>query len=497
MSAGIALRGATLERITGTTVDGSTVETPRYAPQLQHRICHLGVGGFHRAHQALVLHRLLQQGLAEGWGLCGIGLRAADRAMHEALQSQDGLYSLWELEGDARRVTVVGSIMDHLDASTDSAAAVALLADAGTRIVSLTVTEAGYCLDAAGALDAAHPDIVHDLAHPARPRSAPGLLVAALAARHAAGLAGFTAMSCDNLVGNGHRLQSAVLGLAARLDPALAQWIEAQASFPCSMVDRITPAADAARSARLCADWGVDDRIPVVCEPWLQWVMEDRFVAGRPPFEQAGVVFSHEVERYEDMKVGLLNGGHSAISHLGLLLGHTRVHEALADPLVRDWHLGYMREVAATLQPLPGVDYGAYQASLARRFANAAIEDRLLRLAMDSSTKFPQVLLPPAIRRLQAGQPVDRLATAIALWMVYLAGLTQDPAGHDAYVDHDRDGLVALAKTALAQKQADAFLASKLPLPPACAALFADTVTRQLRSLLQRGPRDHIRSLDP
>ncbi len=495
MSAVPSLRAATLEQVAGATVDGAAVDTPRYARQLRQRICHLGVGGFHRAHQALVLHRLLQQGLADGWGICGIGLRAADRAMHDALQAQDGLYSLWELEGEQRRVTVVGSIMDHLDASDDSRPAVALLADADTRIVSLTVTEAGYCLDAAGALDTLHPDIVHDLAHPTRPRSAPGLLVSALAARRAAGIGGFTAMSCDNLVGNGHRLQAAVLGLAARLDPSLAQWIGAQASFPCSMVDRITPATDPARSARLCADWGVDDRILVVCEPWLQWVMEDRFVAGRPPFEQAGVVFSDAVERYEDMKVGLLNGGHSALSHLGLLLGYTRVHEALADPLLRDWHLGYMREVAATLQPLTGVDYRAYQASLAQRFANAAIEDRLLRLAMDSSTKFPQVLLPPAIRRLQAGQPVDHLATAIALWIVYLAGLTRDPAQRSGYIDHDREGLITLATAAVMAEQADAFLASKLPLPPAEAVPFANAVTRQLRSLLQRSPRDHIRSL--
>ncbi|MDM4769823.1 mannitol dehydrogenase family protein [Solimonas sp. SE-A11] len=495
MSAGLPLRNATLERVAQITVDGAAVDTPRYARQMSQRICHLGVGGFHRAHQALVLHRLLQQGLADGWGICGIGLRAADRPMHQALQAQDGLYSLWELEGNQRRVTVVGSIMDHLDASDDSRAAVALLADANTFIVSLTVTEAGYCLDAAGALDTLHPDIIHDLVQPARPRSAPGLLVAALSARRAAGIGGFTAMSCDNLVGNGHRLQAAVLGLAARLDPALAQWIGAEASFPCSMVDRITPAADPARSARLCADWGVDDRIPVVCEPWLQWVMEDRFIAGRPPFEQDGVVFSDAVERYEDMKVGLLNGGHSALSHLGLLLGYTRVHEALADPLVRDWHLGYMQEVAATLQPLGGVDYRAYQASLAQRFANAAIEDRLLRLAMDSSTKFPQVLLPPTIRRLQAGQPIDHLATAIALWIVYLDALAQDAAQRREYVDHDRDGLIALAVAAVASRQADTFLASKLSLPPTLATPFADAVTQQLRSLLQCTPRDHIRSL--
>lgn len=497
MSVDTFLRAAELERIAQTRVDGIAVETPRYPRQLQQRICHIGVGGFHRAHQALVLHRLLQQGLAAGWGLCGIGLRSADRALIEALGAQDHLYSLWEVEGDTRRVTVIGSIMDFLDASEDSAAAVALLADAATRIVSLTVTEAGYCLGADGELDATHPDIAHDLVHSARPRSAPGLLVAGLAARRAAGLGGFTLMSCDNLIANGERLRSAVLGLATRLDPALSQWIEAQASFPCSMVDRITPAADAARSARLCADWGVQDRAPVVCEPWLQWVVEDHFVAGRPPFEQAGVVFSDAVPRYEEMKVGLLNGGHSAISHLGLLLGYQLVHEALGDPVIGGWHLRYMREVAQTLAPLPGVDYGDYQASLARRFANAAIEDRLLRLAMDSSTKFPQVLLPPLQKRLDAGLPADVLATAIALWILYLSTLASDSAAREAYVDHDRERLIALARAACQDGAVSAFLDAKLPIANAHAARFAAAVAAQLASLQQRGPREHLRTLTP
>ncbi|WP_162932374.1 mannitol dehydrogenase family protein [Solimonas sp. K1W22B-7] len=488
------LRNESLGHLGEHLVDGRPAELPTYARHLRKRICHIGVGAFHRAHQALYLHRLLQQGDGEGWGLCGIGLRAADRAMHEALRDQNGLYSLWELEGSSRRVTVVGSIMDHVDASADSSAAVALMADPDTHIVSLTVTEAGYCLRG-GALDLAQPDIVHDLAHPAQPRSAPGLLVAALAARRAGGLGAFTAMSCDNIIENGHRLCGAVLALARQLDPALAQWIEAEARFPCSMVDRITPATDMARRERLCEDWGVDDRIPVICEPWLQWIMQDHFVAGRPALERVGVVFSDEVTRYEDMKVGLLNGGHSAISHLGLLLGHEAVHHALADPLIHHWHAGYMREVTATLAALPGVDYAGYEDALARRFSNAAIEDRLLRLAMDSSTKFPQGLLPPALRRLEAGLPIDHLATAIALWIVYLDGLSRDEAAGLAYVDHDREGLIAQARAAVASGNPASFLAARLPMPEAGAARFAGAVQQQLASLRRLGPKAHVQAL--
>ncbi|NGY04108.1 mannitol dehydrogenase family protein [Solimonas terrae] len=488
------LRNNGLAQLRELRVDGAPAELPGYERRLRKRICHIGVGAFHRAHQAWYLHRLLQQGEGEGWGLCGIGLRAADRATLDALGEQDGLYSLWEIDESGRRVTVVGSIMDQLDASSDCSAAIARLADADTHIVSLTVTEAGYCLNGE-TLDVHHPDVVHDLADPAQPRSAPGLLVAALAQRRANGLPPFTAMSCDNLVKNGERLRSAVLAFARLVDPALAQWIESRGCFPCSMVDRITPAMDAARRERLCEDWGVDDRVPVICEPWQQWIIEDHFVCGRPAFERVGVVFSDDVTRYEDMKVGLLNGGHSAISHLGLLLGYESVHEALADPVIRAWHAGYMREVSATLSPLPDVDYAEYERALTRRFSNAAIQDRLLRLAMDSSTKFPQVLLPPVLRRLDAGLSVDFLATAIALWLVYLDGLGRDDKARSAYVDHDVAGLIALASAAVAEQQPGPFLAARLPITDARAARFEASVSRQLASLRDAGARAHVERL--
>ncbi|MES2684231.1 MAG: mannitol dehydrogenase family protein [Pseudomonadota bacterium] len=492
MTARTPLCAAQAEALAVRRVDGEAVDWPRYPRRIEKRICHLGVGGFHRAHQAFVLHQLLQQGVAAGWGLCGIGLRAADRAIHAALHAQDHLYSLWQVEGSQRRVTVVGSIMAHLDASEDAGPAIATLADAATRIVSLTITEAGYCLDGTGGLDASHADIIHDLAHPQQPRSAAGLLVAGLAARRAADGAGITLLSCDNLLANGERLRSAVLGFAECADPALALWIATQCSFPCSMVDRITPATDPVRRAAYCADWGVQDEALVMCEPWLQWVMEDHFVAGRPPYEQAGVQFSHEVARWEEAKVGLLNGGHSALAQLGLLRGHVGVHEALADPLVRQWHAGYMTEVADTLEPLDGLDYGDYQAALTRRFGNAALDDRLLRLAMDSSGKFPQVLTAPLCKRLDVGLAVPHLAMTIALWMHYLASAESSLA---AYVDHDREGLIARAVEGCARGDASAFLARQLPLPTALATHFALAVNQQLHALKHDGLEAAIHAL--
>jgi mannitol 2-dehydrogenase len=477
------LRSPAHTGLTTRTVDGHAVEWPRYSRAPTRRICHIGVGAFHRAHQAFVLHRLLQAGDAESWGICGIGLRAADRPLHAALQRQGGFYSLWELDGEQRHVTVVGAITDHIDASLDVEPALRALADAATAIVSLTVTEAGYCLRADGTLDTAHPDIAHDLADPRTPRSAPALLVLACARRRAAALPGFTAMSCDNLLANGERLKAAVCGFARRFDASLAAWIETHVSFPCSMVDRITPVTTPERRDALCAAWGVADEVPVICEPWLQWIIEDRFVAGRPPFEKAGARFSDAVPRYETMKVGLLNGGHSAIAHVGLLLRYSRVHDAVADPLIAGWLAAYQREVAEVLEAPPGVDLADYCRELARRFANPAIDDRLQRLAQDTREKFRQVLLPPLRLRLAAGLGIDALATAVALWIAYLAKLAVDAAAREAYQDVDRDALIAMAAAAYQSATSAAFVEAALPLPDAEALVLARAVDAALHEL--------------
>ena len=467
------------------------VEWPRYVRHCERRICHLGVGAFHRAHQAAYLHELLQQGDSDGWGLCGIALRASDAPLFKTLQAQDGLYSLWETDAAQRRVRVIGSIMDLVDAIEDRSAAVAVLADAATHIVSLTITEAGYCLDRHGELDTQHPDIAHDLAHPATPRSAPGVLVAALRARRAAGLGAFTLMSCDNLIGNGHRLHAAVLGLASRLDVGLADWIAQHASFPLSMVDRITPAADAARNTRLCAEWGVRDAALVMSEGWQQWILEDAFVAGRPAFERVGVVFSSDVPAYEAMKVGLLNGGHSAIAHLGLMLGYEQVHAAMANPQIANWLACYQREVASTLNAPQGVDLDLYSRDLVQRFSNPAIEDRLQRLAQDTSEKFRQALLPPLRHRLERGEPVDAMATAIALWLRYLSDLHKQADARAAYSDIDSDRLIALA----AAGEIPQLLSRVLPVPPAQAGTLLAAVSTQLASINRNGLEAHVAAL--
>lgn len=492
MAERIALRAANLGNIPRQAGSGVGIELPQYARQMRQRICHIGIGRFHRAHQAHYLHELLQRGLADGWGLCAIGLRSEDRTVLQALSEQDGLYSLWQTGGASRRACVIGSVMQWIDASSDMQTALDLLGDADTRIISLTITEAGYCLGADHALNLQHPDIAHDLRVRETPRSAPGLLVRALARRRERGSGGVTLMSCDNLVANGRRLRDAVLAFAQQAEPTLADWIRDEVSFPLSMVDRITPAADRAREDRLRDDWDVDDAALVRCEPWQQWILEDRFANGRPPFEAAGVVMTGEVHAYEQLKVGLLNGGHSAISHLGLMLGHQKVHEAIADPLVLGWLRAYMRDVSSTLPAIDGVDIGLYGASLIERFSNAEIDDRLTRLAQDSSAKFQQVLVPPLLHALETGMSIRRFGLTLALWMTYLARLQDDAAACDAYLDADKPRLIANARIAVQGGHSADFLAGAVPLPWPQAGLLHAEVDRQLHGLQHSGLRTHV-----
>lgn len=494
MTERLPLNAATLARLAT-----AGVEVPRYArgaQAIRQRICHLGPGRFHRAHQAQFLHRLLQDGDAQGWGLCAISLRAADRAAVNELAAQDGLYSLWQVDGIERQVQVVGSIMEVLDASADALGALERLADAATRIISLTVTEAGYCLRPDGRLDDTHADIVHDLARADAPRSAPGLIVRALALRRARGNGACTLLSCDNLLANGHQLRRAVLGFADSIDPALARWIDAQVSFPCSMVDRITPLPDAAALQAAQAAWPVRDAAPLLCEPWLQWVIEDHFVAGRPPFERAGAVFTYEVEAYERIKVGLLNGGHSALSHAALMLGYSQVHDALADARLRRWLSAYMGDVMPTLPRVAGLPLDDYRDALLQRFANPAIGDRLLRLAQDSSTKFQQTLRAPLAHCLEQGLPCARLSAALALWIVYLDGLSRDARARAHYDDVSKDALIAQAVDAVARGDASEFISARFALAAGVAQLLVAQLNAQLRDLQAQGVAVFLDALD-
>lgn len=400
-------------------------------------IVHLGLGAFHRAHQALYVEDRLNAG-EEGWAICGVSLRSPDT--RDALAPQDGLYTLIERSGEGTRARVVGALRRLLVAPEDPQAVIAAMADPAVRIVSLTITEKGYCHDpATGRLRADHPDIVHDLARPQNPKSAPGFLAAALARRRAAGVAPFTVLCCDNLPSNGRTVRQVVIDYAQRLDPALAEHVAADVAFPSTMVDRIVPAttdADREDSRRLT---GFDDAWPVSTEPFTQWVIEDAFGGARPHFEAAGATTTRDVAGYEAMKLRLLNGSHSTMAYLGYLAGHETIADAIADPVFAALVRGQMvEEMEPTLAVPAGADVRAYEAQLLERFANPALRHRTWQIAMDGSQKIPQRWLGPIRAHLAAGRPFPRLALALAGWIAYASG--RDERGGEIDV---RDPLAA------------------------------------------------------
>ena len=391
-------------------------------------IVHLGVGGFHRAHQAMYLDRLMNQGLALDWGIVGVGVLPHDRRMRDVLQAQDCLYTLVEKEPDGElRPRVVGSIIDYLFAPEDPDAVLRRMVDPTTRIVSLTVTEGGYHVNqATGEFDASDPGIQADLVPGASPSTAFGYLVEALARRRAAGIAPFTVMSCDNIQGNGDVASRMIGAFAALRDPELAAWIAAEVRFPNSMVDRITPTTSDDDRELLALRFGIDDGWPVVCEPFTQWVLEDDFPSGRPPWEEAGVQVVDDVGPYELMKLRLLNAGHQAIGYLGYLAGYRYAHQVCQDPLFVSFVLGYMEEEGTpTLEPVPGVDLAAYRQELVDRFANPHIRDTLARLCAESSDRIPKWLVPVIRHQLDHGGEIRRSALVVAAWARYAEGVDE------------------------------------------------------------------------
>jgi len=414
------------------------VARPSYnRAELTTGIVHLGVGAFHRAHQALYTEALLNAGQRH-WGILGVSLRHS--TVPDTLAAQDGLYSVLERDATGARLQVVGAIHEVMYAAADPTALVARLADPRVRVVSLTVTEKGYCHDpASGALDPDHPDIVHDLAHPDAPRSAPGLLVAGLRARFAAGVAPYTVLCCDNLPHNGRLVAGLVAELAHRLDPALGARIAETVSFPGTMVDRIVPATTTADLDTVAAGLGLRDAAAVACEPFSQWVIEDRFPGGRPAWEQVGAQLVADVAPFETMKLRLLNGSHSTLAYLGYLAGFETISETVNQPDFRRLIQALMtEELAPTLAAPPDTDLDAYQSALLGRFANPQLRHRCWQIAMDGSQKLPQRLLAPARERLRRGESVDRIALGVAAWMRYVTGL--DEQGRDIDV---RDPLAA------------------------------------------------------
>jgi mannitol 2-dehydrogenase len=459
-------------------------------------VVHVGVGGFHRAHQAMYHDRLMNQGAVLDWGICGVGVMPADRRMKQVLDAQDGLYTLVLKHSDGTyEPRVIGSIVEYLYAPDDPEAVIEKMAAESTRIVSLTITEGGYNVsDLTGEFDLTNPDVVHDLEPGAVPRTTFGLITETLRRRWIRGRRPFTIMSCDNLQDNGYRSKRVFTAFARLRDPELGAWVEREACFPNSMVDRITPVTTDADRAEVRERFGIDDRWPVVCEPYTQWVLEDAFTAGRPPYEQVGVQVVDQVEPYELMKLRLLNGSHQAMAYFGYLAGYRLVHEAAQDPLFQAFLLGYMDfEATPTLAPVPGVDLQGYKYTLIERFSNPQVRDTIARLCAESSDRIPKWLLPVVREQLANGGEIRRSAAVVASWARYAEGV--DEAGQPIeVVDRLRDTLMRAARRQRADP--DAFIANR--------DVFGDLVDQKpfvsayraaLASLHQRGARATLESL--
>ena len=390
-------------------------------------IAHIGAGHFHRAHQAMYIDRLLQRGLAREWGICGVGVLPADWTMRDVLRDQDGLYTLiLENPDGSRDAQVIGSIVDYRYAPDDPEGALQVLAAESTRIISLTITEGGY----------RDPD-----------GPAFALIAEALARRRDRGTAAPTIVSCDNIESNGDVARRAVLAHAESRDPGLAEWVAEHARFPSSMVDRITPATTLEMAAAVRRDFGVDDRWPVVAEPFSAWVLEDDFADGRPPLEQAGVLLVDDVRPYELMKLRLLNAGHQCLCYFARLCGFEFVHDAARDPLFAEFLLAYFDfEAIPTLPQVPGIDLHDYSRTLVERFANPAVRDTVARLCAYSSDRIPKWLFPVIRDNLASDGPVQLAAAAVAGWARYAEGV--DEWGEPIEVlDQLADSLVPIARS--------------------------------------------------
>ena len=419
----------------------ATVTRPGYdRDRLKPGILHLGPGAFFRSHTAAFTDGALAAEAGD-WGILAAGLRSPEVAA--TLNAQRGLYTLLVRDGDGTRAQVIGAVLGGVapDGILDRMSAPEI------RIVTLTITEKAYGLDpATGGLDAARPDIAADLATPGQPRSAVGLVAAALARRRMAGIAPFTPLSCDNLPGNGRVLRRLVLDFAARHDPGLADWIAATVPFPCTMVDRITPASTPATLQDAARLTGHDDQLAVQAEAFAQWVIEDDFATGRPAWDRAGALFVADVTPFEHMKLRMLNGTHSLMAYLGLAAGHEFVRDAIADPAIAAAAKAHLALAATTLDPVPGIDPADYARALIGRFQDRAIAHRLAQIAMDGTQKLPPRVFEPAQELLARGADAGSFALITAAWMHFtlgphplndpreagiraaLAGLPHDPA---------------------------------------------------------------------
>ncbi|MNI09300.1 Polyol:NADP oxidoreductase [compost metagenome] len=428
--------------------------------ELRPGILHFGLGAFHRAHQGVYTQRALQSKFGP-WGIVAVNLRSPEPV--EALAAQDGLYSITVRDSDGDTSEVVGATVDWLCAATDRERVLTYLASPFIHVVTLTVSEKAYGLHpTTGGLDEAHPAVANDLANPGSPVGAIGYLVAGLASRRDKGMRPFTILCCDNLPSNGKVVRRLVLDMATRRDPELAKWIEEEVTFPSSMVDRIVPAATDDTRTRAKSLLGVDDAMALDTEPFMQWVIEDDFVSGRPAWESGGTLFVKNVEPYEKMKLRLLNGSHTMIAHLGLLKGLECVRDVMAVPEFVAMTRDHMRAAAATLDPVPGIDLDHYMDQLIDRFSNRAIAHRNIQIAMDSSQKLPQRIFSPATDALAAGSDGKSFARVVGLW---IAALIRFKDCNDPRCDE----LLAAVQTADPQDYTASFVAIDGLIPPSLA----------------------------
>lgn len=467
-----------------------TIRTPRYErSKTRLGVVHLGVGAFHRAHQAAVIEDRLEAG-ETGWAIAAASLRSPET--RDALAPQDNLYTLSVRSAAGEDLRIMGAIRECHVAPEDPAALVARMAHADTRIVSLTVTEKGYCHDpATGTLNEAHPDIIADLANPDRPRTAIGFLAAALAARRAAGLPAFTVLCCDNLPSNGRTVKRVLDRFSALRDAEFGRWVADSVVCPSSMVDRIVPATTDDDRMRISGLLGLEDRWPVVTEPFLQWVVEDSFALGRPDLAVAGVTMVQNVTPFEHMKLRLLNGTHSTMAYLGYLAGHETIADTISVPAMAVLVRRLMdEEITPTLSMPAGTDLTGYKDALIARYRNPALRHRTAQISMDGSQKLPQRLLGTVRDRLAAGAPITLLATAIAGWMRFTLG--EDEKGQPINLNDPMAGRI-LAASASAGRDAPKLAAAlmgireifgtDLPADPR----FTQPVVAALALILERG----------
>ena len=419
----LTLSNSTLESV------AEGVSRPRYdRSRLSAGIVHFGVGGFHRAHQAVAINELMNAGLAYDWAICGIGLLEGDRRMKTVLDAQDCLYTLTLKHPDGRREpAIIGSIIEYLFAPDDPEAVLEKMASPAIRIVSLTITEGGYNFDrVTGTFDQTNPHVVADLVDGAVPTTVFGYVIEALRRRRERGIEPFTVQSCDNIQGNGDMAKKMFSAFAHEKDPDFGLWLASNVTFPNAMVDRITPVTSEDDISEAASLTGVQDGWPVVSEPFFQWVLEDDFGLGRPPLEQVGVQMVDDVTPYEYMKLRLLNASHQAMCYFGYLAGHRYAHEAMEDVALRSFVERYMDEEGTpTLKPVPGIDLGVYRSTLIERFSNPEVRDTLARLCAESSDRIPKWLLPVVRDQLATGGSIDCSAAIVASWARYAEGVDE------------------------------------------------------------------------